>query len=69
MFRGIVGDWQGKNWFITKGLSSGDKVITDGIVRLAKGVPVKVVEKGEDEPDKAAGADSAASAKASTASD
>jgi membrane fusion protein (multidrug efflux system) len=63
-----VGDWQGDNWFITKGLSPGDKVITDGIVRLAKGVPVKVVEKGTDEPDKA-GADSAAPDKAKTASD
>jgi len=63
-----VGDWQGDNWFITRGLSSGDKVITDGIVRLAKGVPVKVVEKGTDEPDKA-GADSAAPEKAKTAGD
>jgi membrane fusion protein (multidrug efflux system) len=56
-----VGDWQGDNWFITRGLSSGDKVITDGIMRLAKGVPVKVVEKGKDEPAKAAaGSESAA---------
>jgi len=64
-----VGDWQGDNWFITKGLSPGDKVITDGIVRLAKGVPVQVVEKGKDEPDKAAGADSEAPDKASNTSD
>jgi membrane fusion protein (multidrug efflux system) len=68
--RGVeVGDWQGDNWFITKGLSSGDRVITDGIVRLARGTPVKVVEKGKDEPDKTAGADSAAPDKASSASD
>lgn len=65
-----VGSWQGDNWFISSGLSAGDKVITDGLMRLAKGVPVKVVEKGKDEPDKAvAGADSAASEKAKTTSD
>ena len=65
-----VGDWQGDNWFITKGLSSGDKVITDGIVRLAKGTPVKIAEKGTDESDKAAaGADSAAPEKAKNTSD
>lgn len=43
-----VGEWQGDNWFITKGLSPGDKVVTDGIMRLAKGAPVKIVEKGTD---------------------
>jgi len=37
-----VGDWQADNWFILKGLSSGERVITDGLMRLAKGVPVKV---------------------------
>jgi membrane fusion protein (multidrug efflux system) len=47
-----VGDWQGDNWFVSGGLSSGDKVITDGIVRLAKGVPVSIVQAGG----KAAGA-------------
>jgi len=39
-----VGDWQGENWFIYKGLSNGDRVITDGIVRLAKGAEVKIVQ-------------------------
>jgi len=69
--RGVeVGDWQGDDWFITKGLSPGDKVITDGIVRLAKGTPVKIAGKGTDEPDKAAaGADPAAPDKARTTSD
>jgi membrane fusion protein (multidrug efflux system) len=38
-----VGDWQGDNWFITQGLSIGDRVVTDGLVRLAKGISVKVV--------------------------
>jgi membrane fusion protein (multidrug efflux system) len=41
-----VGDWQGDNWFINKGLTAGDRVISDGIIRLAKGVPVKIVPAG-----------------------
>lgn len=49
-----IGDWQGDNWFIDKGLSTGDKVITDGIVHLAKGAPVKIVEAGPDKSDPAA---------------
>lgn len=39
-----VGPWQNDSWFIVKGLGAGDKVVTDGIIRLASGVPVKVVE-------------------------
>lgn len=39
-----VGPWQNDSWFIVKGLAAGDKVVTDGIIRLASGVPVKVVE-------------------------
>jgi membrane fusion protein (multidrug efflux system) len=39
-----VGDWQGDDWFVYKGLSAGEKVVTDGIVRLAKGTSVKIVE-------------------------
>lgn len=41
-----VGDWQGDHWFINKGLSAGDRVISDGIIRLAKGVPVRIVPAG-----------------------
>jgi membrane fusion protein (multidrug efflux system) len=41
-----VGDWQGDNWFINKGLTAGDRVISDGIIRLAKGVPVRIVPAG-----------------------
>ena len=41
-----VGDWQGDNWFILKGLSAGDRVITDGIIRLAAGAPVRIVPAG-----------------------
>jgi membrane fusion protein (multidrug efflux system) len=41
-----VGDWHGDSWFISKGLAAGDRVITDGIMHLAKGVPVRVVKEG-----------------------
>ena len=69
--RGVeVGDWQGDDWFITSGLSPGDKVITDGIVRLAKGTPVKIADTEADEPDKAAdAAGSATPEKAGTSGD
>ena len=36
-----VGSWTGSDWFIDKGLQSGDKVIVDGLLKLAPGVPVK----------------------------
>jgi membrane fusion protein, multidrug efflux system len=37
-----VGDWLGENWFISDGLRAGDRVIVDGALRVANGVPVKV---------------------------
>ena len=40
----VVGDWVEQDWIITKGLNSGDQVITDGFQRLAPGAPVKVVD-------------------------
>ena len=38
-----VGDWQDDNWFVFKGLSAGESVITDGIVHLSVGKPVKIL--------------------------
>jgi membrane fusion protein (multidrug efflux system) len=38
-----VGPWDGDNWFITRGLVAGDTVVTDGVMKLAPGVPVKIV--------------------------
>jgi membrane fusion protein (multidrug efflux system) len=38
-----VGSWQGDNWFISKGLSTGDRVITNGVVRLSNGIPIRIV--------------------------
>ncbi|MFO1314885.1 MAG: efflux RND transporter periplasmic adaptor subunit [Burkholderiales bacterium] len=55
--RGVeVGPWNGNDWFITGGLKAGDVVVTDGMVRLSPGAPVKVVA--------AAAATTAADAKA-----
>jgi len=37
-----VGPWYGDSWFILKGLAAGDVVVTDGVVRLSPGTPVKI---------------------------
>jgi membrane fusion protein (multidrug efflux system) len=38
-----VGPWDGDNWFITRGLSGGETVVTEGVMKLAPGAPVKIV--------------------------
>jgi membrane fusion protein (multidrug efflux system) len=38
-----VGPWDGDNWFITRGLSAGETVVTEGVMKLAPGAPVKIV--------------------------
>ena len=38
-----VGSWDGDDWVIVRGLAAGDVVVTDGMVRLSPGAPVKVV--------------------------
>ena len=45
-----VGPWQGKDWFITNGLTPGDHVVVDGMVKLAPGSPVKVATAPEKPP-------------------
>jgi membrane fusion protein, multidrug efflux system len=37
-----VGSWFGDAWFIDRGLTAGDVVVVDGMVRLSPGAPVKV---------------------------
>ncbi len=39
-----VGPWDSDNWFITRGLAAGDTVVVDGVMKLAPGVPVKIVD-------------------------
>jgi membrane fusion protein (multidrug efflux system) len=51
----ITGDWVGKDWVIESGLKANEQVITDGFMRLAPGMTVKVVtapvaEPGEGKP-------------------
>jgi len=40
-----VGDWIGDDIFVTKGLAANDRVIVDGVMMLAEGMPVKIVDK------------------------
>jgi membrane fusion protein (multidrug efflux system) len=40
-----VGEWIGDDIFITSGLAANDRVIVDGVMMLADGMPVKVVDK------------------------
>ena len=38
----------GENWLVTGGLSAGDKVIIDGLQKVAPGAEVKIVELNVD---------------------
>jgi membrane fusion protein (multidrug efflux system) len=42
----VVGSWHGDDWFINEGLSSGDRVIVDGALRLVADTPVTVTPAG-----------------------
>ena len=39
-----VGDWTADQWLITDGLKGGERVITDGVMKIGPGAPVKVAE-------------------------
>lgn len=39
-----VGDWNGDNWFINKGLMPGERVVVDGAVRVSPGAALKIAE-------------------------
>src|SRR5919197_2746864 len=41
-----VGDWAGDAWVINKGVQAGDRVITEGLMRLGPGAPVRLAEAG-----------------------
>ncbi len=49
----VAGEWLGRDWVIESGLSAGDRVIVDGIVKVQPGAPVQVVDASA-EPSKAA---------------
>ncbi|MBK4738467.1 efflux RND transporter periplasmic adaptor subunit [Noviherbaspirillum pedocola] len=40
-----VGEWQGDDWFILRGIDPGERIVVDGAVRVAADRPVKIVEK------------------------
>ena len=58
-----VGPWYEDKWFIFNGLAAGETVVVDGVMRLAPGAPVKIVDsvaKGaaaEAKPAKAGGSE------------
>jgi membrane fusion protein (multidrug efflux system) len=39
-----VGEWTGSGWIINSGLTAGERVIVDGVLKLGPGAPVKVAE-------------------------
>ena len=39
-----AGEWSGDSWIITAGLKAGDRVITDGVMRLGPGAPVRIAD-------------------------
>jgi membrane fusion protein, multidrug efflux system len=39
----VTGSWVGDDWLISNGLRAGEAVIVDGTLKLAPGVPVKVI--------------------------
>jgi len=42
----VVGAWHGDDWLIREGLTSGDRVVIDGALRLAAGTTVAVTDAG-----------------------
>ena len=41
-----VGDWSAESWIIVSGLKAGERVITDGVMRIGPGAPVRIAEPG-----------------------
>ncbi|HXC79001.1 MAG TPA: HlyD family secretion protein, partial [Candidatus Acidoferrum sp.] len=39
-----VGSWHGDDWFVTAGLAADDMVVVEGVMKLAPGAPVKLVD-------------------------
>ena len=39
-----AGEWSGDTWVITSGLKAGDLVITDGVLKLGPGAPVRIAQ-------------------------
>lgn len=39
-----AGEWSGNTWIITSGLKPGERVITDGVMKLGPGAPVRIAD-------------------------
>ena len=39
-----AGEWAGDSWVITSGLKAGERVITDGLLKLGPGAPVRIAD-------------------------
>ncbi len=57
-----AGSWEGTDWLIEKGLAAGDRVVTDGFMRLKPGMTVKITS---DVPSNVSSSGKAATATAS----
>ena len=45
LFRSLeVGEWTGDGWVILSGIKPGDRVITDGVMKIGPGAPVQVAD-------------------------
>jgi membrane fusion protein (multidrug efflux system) len=40
----VVGDWVGDSWIIISGLTAGDQVIVDGVLKIRPGAPVRIAD-------------------------
>ncbi|WP_256660560.1 efflux RND transporter periplasmic adaptor subunit [Pseudomonas sp. G(2018)] len=49
-----VGEWQGDNWFISKGLRAGERIVVDGAIRVTPGGPLNIVDAAGTTPPPAA---------------
>ena len=56
-----AGEWSGDAWVVRSGLKAGDRVITDGVMKIGPGAPVSLAPPGP--PPGAAGAPGAADGK------
>ena len=45
-----LGQTQGDKWLVTSGLAAGDKVVTEGLLKLRPGAPIKPVPAGSTTP-------------------
>jgi membrane fusion protein (multidrug efflux system) len=42
-----VGEWAGDDWIIASGLNGGERVVTDGVMKLGPGAPVRIADSSQ----------------------